>query len=84
MLGDYGGQSIYPYKTILQKNISQQMNQVASRFKSQFVVTLGNNFFDSGVKNINDFRFQVLFYLIHIKCYGKFQHAYVYLVLENI
>ena len=61
MLGDWGGQSVYPYKTALQKIISQQMSQVASRFKSQFIVTLGNNFFDSGVKNLNDFRFQVYF-----------------------
>jgi tartrate-resistant acid phosphatase type 5 len=64
ILGDWGGKSSYPYRTVLQKNISQQMTQMAARQKSQFIVTLGNNFFDSGVKNINDFRFQVDFFLL--------------------
>ena len=64
MIGDWGGKGSYPYKTTLQKNISQSLAQAANRLKSQFIISLGNNFIDSGVKNVNDFRFQVLNFII--------------------
>ena len=61
MVGDWGGQDDPPYYTDAQLNVAQQMGVVASDIGAQFIVSLGDNFYDEGVKDSNDIRFQETF-----------------------
>lgn len=50
ILGDYGWNNTLP-----QKIIAQKMNQIAQENRAEFVISLGDNFYDpSGVSGIND------------------------------
>ena len=61
MVGDWGGQTDAPYYTDAQLNVAQQMGVVASSIGAQFVVSLGDHFYDNGVKDVNDPRFNETF-----------------------
>jgi len=57
-VGDWGGQDSSPYYTSGQKSSATGMNTVASKIGSQFVLALGDNFYNAGIKtNENDARF---------------------------
>lgn len=59
--GDWGGMPIYPYVTIAQEVCSHQMGENAKEFKPEFVLAIGDNFYDDGVKNVHDPRFKNTF-----------------------
>ena len=61
MVGDWGGQADAPYYTDAQLNVAQQMGVVASSIGAQFVVSLGDHFYDNGVNNVSDPRFNETF-----------------------
>lgn len=60
IVSDWGGKSIPPYTTVVQKNIARGMAALAEKYDSSFVVSLGDNFRESGVTCVDDIRFKVL------------------------
>ena len=64
MLGDWGGKESPPYYTNSEKEIAEQMGSVAEDINAQFTIALGDNFYDHGVKDVNDERFQTTFEVI--------------------
>ena len=61
VLGDWGGQPDPPYTTEAETSIAKVMGDVASSENSQFTLALGDNFYNTGVKNVNDPRFNQTF-----------------------
>ena len=61
VLGDWGGKPSYPYTTEAETSIAGVMGKVASEMNSQFTLALGDNFYDTGVKNVYDHRFNYTF-----------------------
>ena len=72
MIGDWGGQPSEPYYTTAEADIANQIGKKAAEIGAQFTVALGDNFYDSGVKNVEDPRFketfEVGFFLYFNKC----------------
>lgn len=58
-VGDWGGMSKYPYDTPFQTAVARQMAYITKTFGSSFNLALGDNFYSSGVKNVDDKRFTV-------------------------
>lgn len=58
VVGDWGGKPSYPYYTPAEKEIAAVMGDKAKEIGSQFTWALGDNFYDSGVKNVDDKRFK--------------------------
>ena len=61
MIGDWGGQPSAPYYTTAEADIADQMGKKATEVGAQFTVALGDNFYDTGVKNVDDLRFTETF-----------------------
>ena len=61
VLGDWGGQPNPPYTTEAEVSIAKVMGNVAAGANSQFTLALGDNFYDNGVKDVNDPRFNYTF-----------------------
>jgi len=59
VIGDFGGLPAFPYKTAVEEAVAIQMGKYARNNTVDFVLTLGDNFYYDGVKNIKDPRFQV-------------------------
>ena len=80
VLGDWGGQSIFPYTTSAQRAIAKVMGVQAKADGSQFTFALGDNFYSYGVKDVNDKRFKETFEVrvcvaFIIKLYYLFSYA---------
>ena len=67
MIGDWGGQPDAPYYTKAEADIATQMGKKASDVGARFTVALGDNFYDTGVKNVDDQRFKETFE-VGLKC----------------
>ena len=61
MVGDWGGQTDSPYYTDAQLNVAQQMGVKAEDINAQFVLSLGDHFYDFGVQDVSDIRFKETF-----------------------
>ena len=61
VLGDWGGSPDPPYTTEAEKSVASVMGNVAASKKSQFTLALGDNFYDQGVKDVSDPRFNYTF-----------------------
>ena len=61
VIGDWGGQPAYPYTTDAEKEVAAQMGKTAAAIDSQFTVALGDNFYNSGVTDVDDPRFEETF-----------------------
>lgn len=61
VLGDWGGQPEEPYTTDAEREVAEQMGKTAASVGSQFTLALGDNFYDTGVKDVHDPRFQETF-----------------------
>ena len=61
VLGDWGGQPDPPYTTEAETSIAAVMGNVAASENSQFTLALGDNFYNTGVKDVNDTRFNYTF-----------------------
>ena len=68
MLGDWGGQTDPPYYTTTEKKVATSMGAKAQEINSQFTVSLGDNFYDGGVKSEDDPRFQTTFEVVKYDC----------------
>lgn len=60
-IGDWGGQELFPYFTLGQKETAKGMGKVAEAIDSKFVVALGDNFYHAGVQDSRSFRFDWTF-----------------------
>ena len=61
VLGDWGGQPTSPYTTAAEQEVAKQMGETAAAIRSNFTMALGDNFYDTGVKDSSDPRFQETF-----------------------
>ena len=61
VLGDWGGSPDPPYTTEAEKSVASVMGSVAASEKSQFTLALGDNFYDQGVRDVSDPRFNYTF-----------------------
>jgi hypothetical protein len=70
--GDFGGmQNVgqhpdHPHSTITQIQVARAMGKIAKWRQSQFVVSLGDNFYQSGVSSLDDPRFQHTFERMYV------------------
>ena len=61
VVGDWGGQDDQPYYTDPEKDVAEQMGQIAAQMGAQFTLSMGDNFYDNGVTNVDDPRFKETF-----------------------
>lgn len=61
-MSDWGGQQHSPYYNSAQMATAATMGKIASQHDVQFVLGLGDNFYNHGVKDIHDKRFQQVEY----------------------
>ena len=61
VLGDWGGQDDSPYTTVGEENVAEQMGKTAAEVGSQFTLSLGDNFYENGVTDVDDPRFKNTF-----------------------
>lgn len=59
MIGDIGGTDYYPYTTDDQLQTAEALTSLAATFHLDFIAELGDNFYNNGVSDVNDPRFQV-------------------------
>lgn len=60
-IGDWGGTADPPYYTVGQGRLASVMGDKAEEIKSQFTLALGDNFYEDGVKDVDDPRFNETF-----------------------
>lgn len=60
-IGDFGGIPRAPYYTAMQRKIAEVMGQYADSRRVKFIIGLGDNFYDRGVKTVDDPRFTTTF-----------------------
>ena len=61
VVGDWGGQNDSPYYTDPEQDVAEQMGQVAAAMGAQFTLSMGDNFYDNGVTDMDDPRFKETF-----------------------
>lgn len=61
VIGDWGGMSDEPYYTVGQSKVASVMGKKAQEIDSQFTLAVGDNFYEDGVKDVNDPRFSETF-----------------------
>ena len=59
VIGDMGGLPFFPYTTRVEVGTAHEMAKIASQYNPQFIVEIGDNFYYSGVTDVNDRRFFV-------------------------
>ena len=61
VVGDWGGKESAPYYTEAEKEVAEAMGLQAAALGSQFTLGLGDNFYENGVSDVDDKRFQETF-----------------------
>ena len=57
VVGDWGGQDSKPYTTKGETHVANYMGIIAGKINASFTVALGDNFYDNGVSDVYDKRF---------------------------
>lgn len=57
VVGDWGGSPNAPYTTVGEVAVAKAAGELAAAYDTQFTVSVGDNFYDEGVKNAEDPRF---------------------------
>ena len=70
-IGDFGGSPDPPYYTKVEKAVAKRMCKIADKDKVSFTLALGDNFYDDGVKNVKDKRFEVLHASGSSRCFSS-------------
>lgn len=71
VLGDWGGRPEYPYTTPAEVSLAKVMGEKAADIDSSFTLALGDNFYDTGVKNAQDKRFTETFEVVYTISYNN-------------
>lgn len=58
-IGDWGGIPVFPFRTIIEQTTSKLMDQLAKSYNTLFQLAIGDNFYFTGVKDVDDKRFKV-------------------------
>ena len=61
VVGDWGGQDDPPYYTDPEQDVATQMGEIAASMGAQFILSMGDNFYDNGVTDVDDPRFKETF-----------------------
>jgi tartrate-resistant acid phosphatase type 5 len=61
ILGDMGGEDNYPYTSSIQTEIAKTIDQDSTQTYPHFFMTTGDNFYENGVHNVTDPRFNETF-----------------------
>ena len=61
VVGDWGGQDNPPYYTDPEQDVAEQMGQIAAQMGAQFTLSMGDNFYENGVTDVDDPRFKETF-----------------------
>ena len=61
VVGDWGGQDDPPYYTDPEHDVAKHMGEIAADMGAQFTLSMGDNFYDNGVTDVNDPRFKETF-----------------------
>lgn len=64
MVGDWGGSPDSPYTTAAEKKNAAALGAKAKEIGSMFTVAMGDNFYNNGVTDVDDKRFQETFEVI--------------------
>ena len=54
VVGDWGGQDDPPYYTNPEQDVAKQMGDIAASMGAQFTLSMGDNFYDNGVTDVDD------------------------------
>ncbi|KAM9115194.1 tartrate-resistant acid phosphatase type 5 isoform 1-T3 [Pangshura tecta] len=60
-LGDWGGVSNPPFHTVREVATAKEMGRTVAALGADFILSLGDNFYYNGVRDVNDKRFQDTF-----------------------
>jgi tartrate-resistant acid phosphatase type 5 len=61
VIGDWGGAPTWPYYTPGEKSVAKSLGRLAGEVNAPFTIALGDNFYQAGVKNVEDPRFEQTF-----------------------
>ncbi len=62
IVGDWGGSQVSPFTTRSEVAVANAMGKLGLTLGTTFQLALGDNFYNKGVKSVNDPRFQVKFF----------------------
>ena len=65
VVGDWGGQDDPPYYTDPEQDVAKQMGDIAASMGAQFTLSMGDNFYDNGVTDVDDPRFNYVEIGVH-------------------
>lgn len=83
-IADYGGTSNPPFVTASQVKAVSGMNKVAQEIKAGFIIALGDLFYDFGVRDVNDERFNTTWRDVYLTGESKNLHIPWYLVAGKL
>lgn len=67
VLGDWGGLAEYPFATRAQMKVAEQMKNIAQRMNISFIISVGDNFYPTGITSPSDPRITYTFRNVYLK-----------------
>ncbi|KAG8550535.1 hypothetical protein GDO81_024108 [Engystomops pustulosus] len=61
VIGDWGGLPLPPYNTKQELMVAAELANTVAKWGADFIVSVGDNFYYDGVKDVKDYRFQKTF-----------------------
>ncbi|XP_072255640.1 tartrate-resistant acid phosphatase type 5 [Pyxicephalus adspersus] len=61
VIGDWGGSHLPPYYTEQETMVAAQLGKTVADWGADFILSVGDNFYDDGVQDVTDFRFKATY-----------------------